>query len=269
MPVSIDGLRLYGAQETDAEVEANAGLTSAPTMGSDEAIISALESQESPAISGRATANRISNDPDYPSDPHNALAYWVQRFESLCQSEQGDGWQLVDDERGRSVLATVQKAQWTYSYEAPFEVQWTLGTIRGNGVLSQASRTPNSQTPASDSTLGGTSLGSLDEMQVTLEFDVEPFPIAFGDPSDAVLSPNSGVVREVSWSGFKHGSQTQLQSFDDEMRGNLGGNTTLTLQTAFPGTSHEIVLSNYRSTMMAGDPARLRYTATGFEGLAL
>lgn len=270
MPVAIDGVDLYQAQESELASQANVNVTSIPTLGADEQIITALERQESPALSGTTTGIRLSGLSEYSSDPVTALAEWTQEFESLCNEAQGSGWTLVDDERNDSIQVLVTEAGWTrVETGAALEVGWTLQGERGDGVLNDQARSPTGASPNTVETLDGTDLGSVDEKRTTITAEMGVFPIALGDASDSVITPEGGQVREVSMSGRIGGSTSELRSFDDTLRGLVGGNTQATYQTAFPGTTHDVVVGDYASTFAAGDPHTLRYTLTLYEGLAL
>lgn len=269
MPVTVDGLQLFNTQESQSETETNVKANAVPLMDGSDTIITALEAQESPALSGRATANRISNLAGYSNDPETALSDWVQRLESLCQSEQGAGWTLQDDERNRSIQFIVDEVSWTYSYGAPYQVEWVVEGVRGEGILEQVARNPSSATPNTSASLDTLDLGSIEEFQMRRQMEVNTIPLAYGDSSNTVVTPDSGVVREVSWSGVKTGSMTALRSFDDSMRGKLGSNQDSTLTTAFPGNQYNVIVGNYNSTIAAGSPHKLRYTATTYEGITL
>lgn len=269
MALTIDGLRLWQAQESQSQTQANLNVTTVPTMDGDEAIITGLEAQEQPAMNGTVTANRLAENSNYSSDPLTALSEWIQEFESLAQSEQGSGYTLSDDERNRSIQVIVEEASWTYAYEAPYEASWTLKTVQGEGVLSSAARSPTSATPNTAATLDNQDLGHVREWQTSLKINLETFPIAYGSTQETIVQPSSGMVREFSWQGRKSGSLTDLRNFDDAMRGKLGSNNDATLTTGFPGTQHTVIVGDYQSTFEAGDPHSLRYQATVYEGLAL
>lgn len=263
--IYIDGLPLYGAQESQAELQTNVNVSSVPTMDGEDTLVTALEAQESAGISGRVTGLRLAEKSGYPSDPQWAIADWIQRFESLCKSEQGTGWTLEDNERGRSIQAIVTEASWTYSYEAPYEASWTLQARRGEGILTQEARSPTQHRPNSTALLDSQDLGSIDEFETTLQVDVETFPLAFGSTADTLITPASGMVREVTWSGQKTGSSSALQSFDDSMRSKLGPGSQSDLQLSFPGGTLSVIVSEYRSTFAAGDTS-MRYMCSVVEG---
>lgn len=268
--VAINGVELYQAQESERASEANVNVTSIPMEAAEDQIVTALERQKSPSLSGTATGIRLSGLSGYSSDPQTALAEWVQQFESLCNEAQGSGWTLTDDERNDSIQVVVSEASWTrVETGAPLEVAWTLQCEVGEGVLTDQARSPTSATPNSAETLDGTDLGSIDEKRTATTVEMEVFPIALGDASDTILIPEGGQVREVTISGRVGGSKSELRSFDDTMDALVGGNTQATYQTAFPGTTHEVVVGGYASTFAAGDPHTLRYTLTLHEGLTL
>lgn len=267
MPVSIDDLRLFGAQESTNEVSAKIDVTSAPSQTDEEAFVFGLRAAETNPLSGRVTAIRLASNPDYPLDEREALSDWLQRFESLVSAEQGTGFELVDEERDRSINVIVTTASHTISYGEPFEASWSLDIERGEGVLTDATRSPTSATPNSTETLGGTDLGTITEKQTEKQIDVETSPIAFADTSDTVITPNSGVIRQVTIAGRVGGTLTELRSFDETLRDYVGREDTLSYQTAMPGTTHDVLVDSYDSTLSAGSPNVLRYGLTLFAGL--
>lgn len=269
MPVTIDGLRLWGANESTNASEARIDVTSVPSQGSDETLVVGLESAETQPLSGRVTGIRLTSKSGYSSDPETALADWIQRFESLVIAEQGDGWTISDDERNRSIDGIVTEASWTTAEGAPYEARWSLSFARGEGVLNNATRSPTSATPNTSSTLGGTDLGTITERRTERTIEIETTPIAFADESETILTPQSGVTRRVTLSGRIAGTVADLRTFDDTIRGYVGDNTTRTYQTGFPGTSHSVLVDSYDSTHNAGSPAHLTYALTLFEGIAL
>lgn len=269
MPVSIDGLRLFGAQESRQDSTANTSVTSAPREGPTESLVVALERQERPALSGTVTAPRLVQSSDYPNTPLPALAGWVQEFESLASAVQGTGYTLQDDERGRSINVVVGRTSWRRASGAAFEVQYDIEARRGEGVLDPGTRTVESGTPTSPATLDGTDLGSILEKQSDREVDLSTTPQAFGTPSDAIITPGSGVVRRIDISGRVGGQGRDLQTFSETLRGYLGGNQQLTYQTAFPGVSRQVVVDDYSDTFAAGQPETLRYDLTLLEGVQL
>lgn len=274
MPLTCDGLDLVGAQESQSATDAQADVTSAPSQATDEALIVSLKARESLPLSGTATGIRLSSLSGYPSDPADALSQWVQEFETLVQPQQGDGWTLADDERNRSVNVVVTDLSWTHNAGGPYEVQWELTAERGEGVLDDAPRTPTSVTPNSTVTLtpsGGSAidLGSVDEKRTELATDVDITPIAYGDPSDSVISPNSGTTRRVTLSGRVGGTPSELRTFETDVRSISGTNTQVSYQTDFPGHTLDVVVSGFDPTYVAGQPSTLRYSMTVLEGVTV
>lgn len=274
MAVTIDGLQMLGAQESQTTTETQADVTSAPSQDSDENLVVALEAQETIPLSGIATGIRLSSRSGYPSDPADALAQWVQRFETLCQAEQGEGWTVADDERGTSVNAVVTEASWTHNAGGPYEVQWDLTAEVGEGVLDDAPRGPTTATPNAVATLTGPDgtvidLGSVDEKRTELSVGVDVTPIAYAGPGESVITPTSGSVRQVTLSGRVGGPLADLRAFESDVQSLAGSNQQVTYQTGFPGTTHDVVVQNFDATHVGGQPATLRYSLSVVEGLAL
>lgn len=279
MAVTVDGLQLYTADESTSATEAQVDAISVIGQDPGEAIITSLTAAESPTVAGRTTGIGLL-DEGYPSDVtassnaledqvYAAIAEWVQEFASLVNPEQGAGVTVDDDERDRSLTATVTEGSWTLAQGAPYQVLWSLTLQRGDGVATSTARSPSTQTPGTSTTLGGEDLGSIREKRTELKIDVQTTPLAFGDVDATIIVPESGTLRRVTIDGRRSASASTLRSFDDTLRGYLGGNSQQTYQTAFPGTSHDVVVASYDSTFTAGSPSVLEYSLSLIEGLTL
>lgn len=279
MPVSIDGVRLYGADESTVPTAGQVSSTSITGQDGDEAFHVALEAEETMTLAGRATGIRLL-DQGYPSDVtaasgadadqiEAAIAEWTQEFASLTSATQGNGWSLTDDERNRTLTVTATDGSWTRVAGAPWEVSWSLELTRGEGVFDNQSRSPSTATPGSSDTLAGTDLGTISERRIEISVDVETTPLAFADTSETLIVPTTGRIRRFTVTGRKTGSTSTLRSFDDTMRGNVGGDQQLTYDSGFPGTSHETVIDSYDSTFNAGSPHILDYSLSLIEGVTL
>lgn len=266
MPLTLDGLRLWGASESSNATQANIDVTSAPSQSPEDAFIFGLEAIEQQPLSGRVTGIRLSSQSGYPSDPRDALAQWLQEFESLVSPEQGDGWTLSDDERNRDITVVAEGGEWTYNAGAEFEASWTLTLTRGDAVFTSASRSPSTATPTTSATLGGTDLGTVRQKRTKLRMQTDTTPISYGGQDDTVISPKSGVIREWTISGRVAGSQAELRTFDDTIRGYIPRDSELTYQTGLPGTTHDTLADSYESTYNAGSTATLEYGLTLIEG---
>ena len=269
MPLTLDGLDLIGTQESQSSTEAQANVTSAPSQQSDESLLVSLESAESTPLSGTATGIRLTKRSDYPSDPAAALSQWVQQFETLANPEQGVGYTLVDDERDREVRVIVKSVTWTLAEGAPYEVRWELEADRGEGVLGSTPRRPTTASPNGSTTLDGTGLGSVQELRMERSLDVSVTPIAYADESESVLTPGSGTVRRATLSGRVGGTPTELRDFEDSIRSLMGSNKQVTYQTGFPGTAHNVVVTQFEPTRQGGQPATMDYALTLLEGTVL
>ena len=267
--VTVDGLQLYTADESSPETQAQLDVTSPPGSDPGEALLVGLKSQETVTVSGLATGIRLSGQSGYPSAPTDALAEWLAAFESLCSAEQGGGWDIVDNERDRTIRAIVTDVSWTYAEGAPFQARWTLTAERGDGAFSDASRSPRTPTPQSTTTLAGTDLGGVVEKRTELSIDVGTIPIAFADESETIVVPNSGILRRVTISGRMEGSYSNLRTRDSDLRNTVGQDTIQTYQSGIPGDAYDVRPGNYSSTVNAGSPTVWDYSLELLEGLSL
>lgn len=266
MPVTVDGLQLYTGQESTNAVAGSPDVTQPPGQTPADALLVALEAVESASVGGRATGLRISRQSGYSSDPNTALAEWLQEFESLVHPEQGTGYDIVDDERDRTITATVTSVSWTFAYGEPFDARWTLDATRGEGVMPSSSRSPSSDTPTNSPTIAGEDLDTVTEKRTELRMAVDETPIALTGTADTVITPREGVVRTTTLAGRRSDTTANLRSFDDTLRGKVGGNQEVTYQTGMPGSSYTGVIGNYDSTYNAGTPALIDYALTFTQG---
>lgn len=269
MPVTVDGVRLWQAEESSAATQAQLDVTTPPGYESGDNLIVGLKSQGTMSVSGLATGIRLTQQSGYPSDPEDALAQWLLEFESLCNASQGEGYTVEDDERVREVNAVVEDLSWTRNQGAPYQVRWGISLRQGEGTMAASSRTPESATPQSSTTLGGHDLGSVVEKRTEVAIDVGSIPLAYADESETVLVPNGGVTKQITISGRVGGDQSTLRTTDDQFETWVGEDQTRTYQTGFPGTAHEVRIANYDSTYRAGSPSILEYNLSLLEGITL
>jgi len=267
--VTVDGLQLFTADESSPETQAELNVTSPPGYEPGDNLLVGLKSQESVTIGGLATGIRLSGQAEYSSDPTTALAEWLADFESLCSAEQGGGWDIVDNERNRTVTGLVTNLSWTYDEGAPFQSRWTLSAERGDGVFSTASRSPRTPTPQSTTTLAGTDLGGIVQKRHELSIDTESIPIAYADESETIIVPNSGVQRRITISGRMEGDYSNLRTRDSDLRDAVGKDATQTYQSGIPGDTYEVRPGKYNSTVNAGSPAVWNYSLNLLEGISL
>lgn len=269
MPVTADGLRLFGADESSVAAEGEAEVSAVPGQPPGESFITSLTAQESPQVTGAATGIRIAGLSEYSDDPATALAEWVQRFASLFNAEQGDGITLEDDERNEALTVAAVTGSWTIRSGAPFEVSYSAGFRRGDIALATGSRSPTTDTPQGFSFLDGTDLGTIREKRTELKVDVEASPVAFQGPEATVVTPSGGATRRITIDGRIAGDVSTLRSRDSTFRSIVGSNQQVTLSTGFPGTSHTVIVNEFSSTTVAGSPSVLEYDLELIEGRAI
>lgn len=269
MPLELDDVRLWGADESTNVSEANVELTSVPGDNPEENIAFSLEAVERQPLAGRATGIRLIQESGYPNDPRDALAQWIQEFISLCNANQGDGWELVDQERDRSISVAATNASWTYNAGAELEVQWDMELTRGDAFFTDSLRVPTTATPGASETLGGVDLGTVNQKRTSVDLQTETSAVAYQPRESTVITPDSGAVRSVQLTGRVGGDPQDLRDFENQLREWTPREDTLTYQSALPGTQHETVISSYDSTHNAGSPSILEYALELTEGESL
>lgn len=274
MGVTIDGLRLWQVQDDTVAVDGSLDVTSPPGQSASASLLVSLEAVETATLAGLATGPRLTRESGYSSDPQTALGQWLQQFETLVNPDQGGGWDITDDERSRTITVTATALSWTFASGDPVAARYTLDVTRGEGVMPSSARDPDSPedataTPNNTSTLDGNDLGTVTEKRVEKRVDVTPTPIALQGPDATVITPNGGAVRRTTLGGRRTDTDANLETFDDNFRGLIGGNQSVSYQTGMPGSTHTVVVSDYDSTYSAGATAHLDYGLTVVEGVTI
>jgi hypothetical protein len=206
-------------------------------------------------MEGTVTAPKLSQDSAFSSDWRQALAEWIVKFESFCYELQGAGYDLVDNNRNKTVAVVLERTQWRLTAGAPYEIEWEIEVRLGEGVLPQDARTEktaNVQTsmtvPAS---VGGFDLPGLRDLTVERSFEVNENALAFEDTAENnLIVADSGVSHRIRYRGEFAGTATERQQFDSDIN-SLIGDEGRTFQTRFPGYSVDGVVLTFRSDFQA------------------
>lgn len=270
MTVKIDGLRLWQAQEDQSSTKGGVETNSVFGTDSDRALLTGLEKVDSFQYSGLVSGIRLSQQSGYSNDPLTALAEWVAKFETVVNANQGTGWTLDDQERGRTINVVARQVGWQRLQGANYEVEWDLDVLWGQGEMDSLSRSPDSVSPSADTqaTLSGTSLGSIEATRQQKRQRLKMFPIAFADSGENDTLAQSGAIREIILRGVKTGSQSTLNTFASDIRSLIGQDQIVDFSSAFPGRTKQVMVDDFETTRSAGVPRQQPYTLKLIEGVS-
>lgn len=204
-------------------------------------------------ITGRVTAPRREANDSNTSDWEQALANYVDELEAHCDEFQGfDGYTFTDDIRSESFPVVFESVEWTLAPGAPYEIEYDLNLLIGEGVLE--SRSLDLREPTVDTSMsvagrvGGEDLPGLREFQVarTLEFDTNAL---YGKDSAANndIVAQEGVQHELVFRGTHTGSDSTRAAADSALESLIG--TQVTFETRFPGYDLDGFVLGYDSNL--------------------
>lgn len=249
-------ITLYGGQEDRRQYKGNTD-TKSPTMfQADEAILTQLEAIERFTITGLTTGNRLTSKVGYSNDPHEAVAEWMVEFEEFVNGEQGIAHELDDDHRNTVVNGIIESLGWQWQEGAPFEARWDMTFIRGESIMEYSETTIDTVSPHSNPTIDGLDMGTIESMRCDKSQDIKPYPIAFADPGDNELLPNSGVRQRYTIVGQKYNDPDSLtderSEFDKEIRQLVGQDEMVKFREPFPGREKYVMIDSYEGVKEAG-----------------
>jgi len=259
-------IRLWNGQESRSQTQGNVKVDNIPSSNSEDTLLTGLEASESLTYTGTATGNRLSEQSAFSDEPETALAEWLVTAEAYLNGRQGDGYDLVDDNRGRTIHGILGTFGWQRSRGARYEVQWNLELVRGNGLMPYRSPNIPSPNPQEKAFLDGVDLGSIRELQETKEQPVEPVPLhALSGPENYEVLDDGGAQRSITIVGEVAG-ETRLDEFDANMQSIVGRDQIVTFEEAFPGRSLEVMVQNYDSVRSSGRTRIGEYSIEMTEG---
>lgn len=265
MAVHIGDTRMWQAQEDISESASDIRVHSVYGTDSDETLLTGLESVESLEYTGRATGNRLSNQHKYDNDPVTALAEWVVELETYVNGQQGSGWRLKDDDRGKEFKTVVEMVGWQRNSSEKYQVDWDLSGKWVLGEMEPTETQPASVNPSQTWKLDGNDLGSLDSYRQQKRQEMEVYPIAFVDPGENESLPNSGAIRQIMIRGTKVGNR---DTFDQNMQDLLGQDNIVQFEEAFPGRTLDVMVESFESHREAGITRKEEYMLELVEGYA-
>lgn len=265
-------LRLWQGQEDMRQVNGNTDVMAPVIYRSDEVLLTQLESRESFTLTGITTGNRLADDPSYVSDPHQALADWVARFEEFLNGTQGSGHELSATHRNLTVNGAIRSLGWEYREGAKYEVRWDLEFIRGNALMEATDTSPDSVSPTTAGTIDNFDIGRLDRLRCEKSQQIESYPVAFANPGENELLEKSGVVRKYTLIGTREDTisnpDDERDQFDDHIRSLVGQDQIVDFNEPFPGRTKQVMVDSFESTRESGVTRIGQYALELIEGVA-
>lgn len=269
MTVTLGGKRLWQAQETRLESSGRMRQDSVLGEDSQDTLLTGLESLETFEYTGRVTGLRLSLNSGAPSDPMQALAEWVVDIETMVNGAQGTGYTLDDDNRDRTINTAIEMVGWQKQKGAKYEVNWDLALTWGHCIMPDYSSDPPTVNPREGpDILDGQEITNIETRREQKRQELEEYPIAFADPGGDEIVGNSGAVRQILLRGDAVGTRTERNSFDNHMLNLLGQDTIVQYESAFPGRTLDVMVTNYESVREAGVTRKGEYIIELVEGLA-
>jgi hypothetical protein len=265
-------LEFRQAQQSEDQRESVADI--APELGVDRPPLVHITTQNRRrTLRGRVSApRRAQNDPD-TSDWEQALANYADVLESHCDEFQGfdaDTYTFEDDVRDENLTAVYESLSWTRTQGSPYEFEFEVSALIGEGVMESRARDPRN--PTVDTSMGvaakcgGEDLPGMRQFRSERSVGFEPnaiFDKESAENNDIVA--NEGTQQRWVFEGTLTGTQSARASKDSALRDLQG--TQQTLETRWPGYHVNGFVLNYNSDIearFAGN--RTHFSLTFIEG---
>lgn len=259
-------------RQTQADEDAqNAVGNVAPQLGTDNPPLVHIETKERErTLRGRVTGPRRAQQDSDTDDWMQALANYIDRLEGHVTEFQGDGYTLIDTQRGTSLNTILHSIEWTLVPGAPYEVQFDANLSVGKGAMD--SRSINRRNPTVNDSMdvvgrvGGIDLPGLRQFQVSRSFGVEVSPVYYrGSAENNDVVASEGVRQEIVFEGTHSGSREEREAADAELDALVGRDVVF--ETRFPGYELEGVVMGYDSNFEARmGPRQHHFTLRFIEG---
>jgi len=275
---------LYLADEATANTDTQTDQQDIPGQDDESALLAPYGGKTDFSYEGRVVPSRL---PNGQSDPFTAVRDWTIEFESLCLSQQGIGFKLVDDVNGfsldpssgpQSVGVLVDEASWTVTAGEGPVVEWRLEAKRADGVQSvetglrsdristeQANSTLNRFSNDSlligQSTPSSYSLGGVEEARYTRDIDLNVSQLIHNTDIPQVGVVETGVTSTFRVSGTVTDADVSgsLSTWAEEINTIAHGEFARIQETATQRV-FEGALGSTSTTVTAGEPNRIEYT---------
>jgi len=262
-----DETLLYNIDQNAATRKSNPEVDAIYSRPSKNAFIVDLEQEGQLQVNGRASAFRISNDPDYSDDPLTALAEYAARLLAHVNANQGVGWRIENDYTGREIPCIIENVEIIRRRAAKYEFQYAITVRTGDGMMTPWSLDPELADPSGGARLAGEDLHEIEEMMISKRQRLRTHPYATPRPVEAnEIQALSGAERNITIRGNVPGDESVRASFDESIRSKIGVNETVDFESPFPGETLEVVVINHDATREAGQTQIGQYNIETVEG---
>lgn len=269
MAVYLEDTRLWHGRQTRVVGNASERMDSVIGEDSDKTLLTSLESVEEVDYTGVASGIRLSGVSGYSDDPLTALAEWVAEFEAYLDGAQGEGYTFKDEGRGREMNTVLEQAGWTRKEGEKYQVEWDLSGVWARGAMPDHAVDVDSVNPTSGPPkIAGEPIKGITAVRHQKRTQLQQYPIAYADPGDNETLAQSGAVRKITIRGDSTGSESVRNSFDDKMLGEIGEDNIVKWESAFPGRTKEVMVTDYDSIREAGRTRIGEYMIELTEGVA-
>lgn len=270
MPAStiplLGSLRLLGAEEEEDQEQGNTSVNSVSGERVSQPILTGLESVRRFSLTGRVTAPRLAEDPNWSVDPLIALAEWAVEFESYLHAGQGDGYTFTTSE-GDTYNVVVEQLGHQREEGKRFELAWDLELLATAGASRSESRRVETFNLADSATIEGRDLEHVRAHRVQRQQSFEVYKLGPDTPAAKnEATSKSGPTRKFLLRGQATNDPEGLKS---DLADWVGSDTQVTYKEAFPGREIEGMIDDYQAFWKSREPGILDYNLTLIEGEAV
>lgn len=244
---------LFNVQQNRNSTNSQPDIDSIYSHASDQAFIVTLEQTGSLTINGRASGIRISNHSDYSNDPLTALAEYAAELIAHIDGQQGTGFRIENDHTGRDTNCILEEVTIIRRRAEKYEFDYSIEARKGRQSFMLVSVIdPDSVNPSSGADLGGLDLHEIEEIMWTVKQNLHVSTYAKRDASENEVVAQSGAELHITIRGSIPGDESTRKNFDTTIADHIGKNNATTFNSAFPGTSHEVVVLSHDAAREAG-----------------
>ena len=257
-PVSIehqqgdDQIYLWNTQESTPSRQSDPRVDSVYSTPSDETFLIGLEEQEQISVQGSASALRIAGHSRYSDEPMVALSQYAARLLALVNGKQGDGWLFRNEVTGRDVQGVIEEVSIFDRRGAKYEFDYSVTFRAGQGMMPYKPIQPEPVDPSDTAYIAGQNLHEIEEQWINKKQKLKVYPFAMSEFEENGITAQTGATREITLKGSIPGDESVRTEFDDTIRARTGQNITVDYESAFPGTTLEMMVSSFDTTRQAG-----------------
>lgn len=257
---------LWNAQEVEPRRRSDPRVDSIYGEDSEDAFLIGLEERETIAVNGTASAFRLAKEERYSDDPLVALAEYASRLLAHVNGRQGTGWEYRNEFTDHIQPVMIEEVDIIRSRSEKYEFQYYLEANVGFGIDTLSDLAPRPVDPMSDPSVGGESLGEIEQMMITRRQTMVQHAYALHDVGESDVESQEGAIETIEIQGGIPGDEADRQEFESSMRSLVGSNVTAVYESSFPGYEQEVMVSSFSPSREAGLVEYGGYTMQLIEG---